>query len=142
MSEPVAVGEFNFRFQCQPGCVNCCTQSGHIWVTDEDISRIAAYVKLDRTAFEKRYVCRGKQCARLTVPRRDSCHFLIQGGCGIHEVKPLQCRAFPYWPENVATRAAWKALRRYCPGIGVGPLVQIGTVRDQAQSCHDAFPDV
>jgi Fe-S-cluster containining protein len=142
MTEPVEVGRFNFRFECQRGCTNCCTQSGHVFVTEEDIVRIAAYLGLERTAFEKRYVYRSKYGARLTIPGPHSCHFLVEGGCSIHEVKPLQCRVFPYWPESVATRSAWKSLRRYCPGVGVGALVQIRTVREQAQAYQDAFPDL
>ena len=142
MSDPIEVGRFNFPFECQRGCTNCCTHSGHVWVTEDDIERIAAYLGRDRANFEKRYIYRSKQGPRLTVPNVHSCHFLVEGGCSIHEVKPLQCRVFPFWPENVANRASWKKLRRYCPGIGVGPLVQISSVRNQAQSYRDAFPDL
>ena len=142
MSEPVEVGRLNFRFDCQRGCINCCTQRGHIWLTEEDIERIAGYLGLAREEFEKQYVYRTRQGARLTVPRAHSCHFLLEGGCSIHDVKPLQCRVFPFWPENVADRSLWKNLRRYCPGVGVGPLVQIKTIREQAQAYRDAFPNL
>ena len=142
MSEPITVGKLNFRFECQAGCTNCCTRSGHVYLNDDDITRIAAYVGLARPAFEKRYLRKTTYGKRLTVPGPHSCHFLLEGGCSIHAVKPLQCRVFPYWPENVETRAAWKALRRYCPGVGVGPLVQIQTVREQAQAYRDAFPEL
>ncbi|MBI3666280.1 MAG: YkgJ family cysteine cluster protein [Acidobacteria bacterium] len=73
--------------------------------------------------------------------RADSCHFLEQDGCRIHEVKPLQCRTFPFWPEHLTSRGSWHALRRFCPGIGVGPLVQIETVRGEAQLYRESFPD-
>ena len=142
MTEPVEVGRFNFRFECQRGCTNCCTQSGHVFLTDEDIARMATYLGLERAEFEKRYVYRTKWGPRLNEPRAHPCHFLVDGGCSIHEVKPLQCRAFPFWPENVVARSAWKALRRYCPGVGVGPLVQIDVIREQAQACREAFPDL
>lgn len=142
MTGPIEVGKVNFRFECQRGCTNCCTQSGHVYLTEEDIDRIAAHLELDRETFEKRYVYRTRQQARLTVPRAHSCHFLLPDGCGIHEVKPLQCRVFPYWPENVTGRTAWKALRRYCPGVGVGPLVEIEAVRAQTASYREAFPDL
>jgi len=142
VSELVQIGKMQFRFECQPGCTNCCTRRGHVYVTDQDIERMAPYLGLERGEFEKRYVYRTRNRARLTVPRPNSCHFLLAGGCSIHEVKPLQCRVFPYWPENVATRSAWKALRSYCPGAGVGPVVEAGAVRAQAQSYLEAFPDL
>lgn len=142
MSGPVAVGRFNFRFECQTGCTNCCTQNGHVYLNEDDITRISAHLGLERDTFEKRYLCRSPEGMRLTFPRPDSCHFLVSSGCKIHEVKPLQCRTFPYWPENVRNRASWKALRRYCPGIGVGPLVQIEVVRQEAQCYREAFPDL
>src|SRR2546425_371953 len=118
MTEPVAIGRFNFRFECQPGCTNCCTQSGYVYLTEEDVDRIAAHLHLDRETFEERYVCRSEDRVRLSMSRTQACHFLRAGGCSIHGVKPLQCRVFPYWPENVANRSDWKALRSYCPGIG------------------------
>lgn len=142
MREPVEVGRFNFRFECQPGCINCCTQQGHIFLNEDDIIRIAAHLGLDRREFEKRYVYRSKQGPRFRLARSQPCYFIIEGGCSIHAVKPLQCKAFPYWPENIVSRSAWASLRRYCPGIGVGPLVQIENVRERAQEYHDAFPDL
>jgi Fe-S-cluster containining protein len=141
MSELVEIGKVNFRFECQPGCINCCTQSGHVYLTEEDIDRISAYLNLDRAVFEQRYVYRTKNRVRLTIPRTHWCHFLTPTGCTIHAVKPIQCRTFPYWPEHVSNRSSWKDLREYCPGIGVGPLVEIRTVRETAQSYRDAYPD-
>jgi hypothetical protein len=142
MSELVEIGKLHFRFECQAGCTNCCTQRGHVYLTEEDVTCISAYLSLDPAAFESRYAYRTKNRVRLTLPKADSCHFLQEGGCTIHEAKPLQCRVFPFWPDNVAGRTAWKNLRRYCPGVGVGPLVEIQTVREAAQSYRDAFPDL
>ena len=76
MSELVEIGKVNFRFECQPGCINCCTQSGHVYLTEEDIDRISAHLKLDRAVFEQRYVYRTKKRVRLTIPRTHWCHFL------------------------------------------------------------------
>ena len=141
MSELVEIGKVNFRFECQTGCINCCTQRGHIYLTEEDIVRMAGHLGIEPAVFEQRYVFRTRNRVRLTIPRTDWCHFLTPTGCTVHEAKPLQCRTFPYWPENLTGRAAWKSLRDYCPGVGVGPLVEIRTVRENAQSYRDAFPD-
>jgi Fe-S-cluster containining protein len=37
--------------------------------------------------------------------------------CSIYEVRPQQCRAFPWWGENLATSAAWNTTKASCPGI-------------------------
>jgi hypothetical protein len=70
---------------------------------------------------------------RLRVPRHAQCHFLREGGCSIHEVKPAQCRAFPFWPELVDDKREWKKTAAYCPGIGKGALVQIEKAREIAE---------
>src|ERR1019366_6095821 len=48
------------RFQCQPGCTACCEQQGFVYLTEDDIPRIAAFLGLSATAFEERYVYRTK----------------------------------------------------------------------------------
>lgn len=143
MSEPVEVSRINFRFACQPGCVNCCTRPGDVFLTIEDRDRIAAHLGLTPAKFERRYCDNNIDGAlHLTNPAVDSCHFLIEDGCAIHDVKPLQCRTFPFWPENVLSRQAWKGVRRYCPGIGVGEILPLEQVVASAQACADAFPEI
>ena len=135
---PVEIGKFGFRFECQPGCTNCCRQPGEVWLTEEDRDRIAAYLGLSTEAFLARY-CEDDGDLRLSVPASDSCHFLQEEGCAIHAVKPVQCRTYPFWPEHVRTRASWKKLQRVCPGVGAGQLLPVEQVRAAAQECSDAF---
>ena len=82
--------------------------------------------------FERRYVYRTRHLLRLRVPRQQQCHFLREGGCSIHAVKPVQCRIFPFWPELVESKREWKKTAAYCPGMGKGKLVQIETARKLA----------
>lgn len=92
--------------------------------------------------FERRYVYRTVRRVRLRVPRDAQCHFLRDGGCSIHAVKPVQCRIFPFWPELVESRREWKKTARYCPGMGKGPLVQIEVAREQAEEMRKAYPEM
>jgi Fe-S-cluster containining protein len=128
------------RFECQPGCVACCTQKGFVYLSDADILRIAAYLRLTPEDFERRYVYRTSRRARLRVPAASTCHFLYEGGCSIHAVKPTQCRIFPFWPELVESRREWRKAAHFCPGIDKGPLIQIERARDQAREMRDAYP--
>jgi len=130
------------RFQCQPGCVECCRQQGYVYLNDSDIRRMSAYLGTTPKRFERKYVYRTKNKARLRIPAAAHCYFLVEGGCSIHEAKPTQCRIFPFWPELVDSRRAWRKTAAYCPGIGKGPLIQIQAAREQAQEMRDAHPNL
>jgi Fe-S-cluster containining protein len=130
------------RFRCQPGCVNCCQVRGYVYLTDDDLRRAAAFLGLSPQEFEARFVYRTKHLLRLRKPpgRRSQCHFLAGGGCRIHPAKPTQCRLYPFWPDLVEDRAAWENERKLCPGIGRGPLIQIGSALEKAEEMRTAYP--
>ncbi|HEY7115794.1 MAG TPA: YkgJ family cysteine cluster protein [Tepidisphaeraceae bacterium] len=118
------------RFACQPGCTECCTQKGFVYLTESDLVRAAEFLGMTAGAFERRYVYRTSRKMRLRVPRESTCPFLLSDGCSIHPAKPTQCRVFPFWPELVDSRREWKKTARYCPGIGKGELIQIERARE------------
>jgi hypothetical protein len=128
------------RFQCQPGCTACCTQRGFVWLTEQDLARTAEYLGMTARAFERQYVYRTSKRIRLRVPREVHCHFLRDGGCSIHPVKPTQCRIFPFWPELVESRREWRKAAKFCPGLDQGPLVQIKTAKELAREMREAYP--
>lgn len=130
------------RFACQPGCTECCTQRGFVYLTEADRARAAAFLGMSAAAFEKRYIYRTRNRMRLRVPRDAQCSFLRDGGCSIHPAKPTQCRIFPFWPELVESRREWNRTARYCPGMGKGPLVQIENAREQAREMRDSYPEM
>lgn len=128
------------RFQCQQGCTKCCEQQGFVYLTEDDILRLAAYLSLSPAAFESRYVFRTKNIRRLRVPRYAQCEFLGGGGCTVHEVKPVQCRTFPFWPTLIGSKKEWRLTSAWCQGIGKGDLVNITSARQQAEEMRDAHP--
>lgn len=101
---------------------------------------MAAFLGLTPKRFERKYVYRTKNKARLRIPVAAHCYFLVEGGCSIHEAKPTQCRIFPFWPELLDSRREWATTARYCPGMGKGPLIQIDTARAQAREMAEAYP--
>ncbi len=52
----------------------------------------------------------------------DHCVFLENGQCLIYEVRPVQCRTYPFWPENLKNKYSWQQTMEECPGIGQGKL--------------------
>ena len=128
------------RFECQPGCTKCCDRHGSVYITEDDLVRIAGYLGMTPADFETQYVYRTQHQMRLRKPRKSQCHFLKSDGCSIHAVKPVQCRLYPFWPELVEYRDVWEHEARKCPGIGQGPLVQIGTAVEISAEMKTAYP--
>ena len=130
------------RFACQPGCTNCCNVSGYVYITERDLKRIARFLKMTAAEFELQYVYRTAHLLRLRKPRGSQCHFLLEGGCSVHPVNPVQCRVFPFWPELVEHPREWKRAARMCPGIGHGELIQIGDAVERADEMKRAYPSI
>lgn len=130
----------HLRFACQRGCTRCCEQQGFVYLTEDDLRRAAKFLGLTPKQFESQYVYRTRHLLRLRKPRDRQCPFLLPDGCAIHSAKPTQCRLFPFWPELVQSRRAWTQTARLCPGIGQGPLIQIGTALETASEMEQAYP--
>lgn len=130
------------RFQCQPGCIKCCDQKGQVYLSENDIRRMAAYLGLEQDVFEAKYVYRTRNSRRLRKPPKSQCHFLKADGCSVHPAKPTQCSTFPFWPEMVENSAEWRNTGRWCPGIGKGDVIQISVAREQANLMRAAHPQM
>jgi uncharacterized protein len=130
------------RFACQPGCTNCCNMQGYVYLSEDDLKRAARFTGLSAKAFETRYVYRTRHQMRFRKPPDKQCPFLEERGCSIHPAKPTQCRTFPFWPELVEQRSEWKRTARYCPGIGKGELIQIGSAMEIAEEQRRAYPEM
>jgi Fe-S-cluster containining protein len=57
------------------------------------------------------------------------CSFLTDKGCGIHEGKQKQCQSYPFWRENMGSKNMWKLIGGFCPGIDIGPMIKIDTIK-------------
>jgi Fe-S-cluster containining protein len=136
------------RFTCTQ-CGGCCTgPSGYVWLSNDEAHAIAEYLKLDVLEFMRRYARRLAGRWSLSEVRRDGqydCVFLAadpetgKRGCSIYPVRPVQCRTWPFWPENLKSRSAYHQVARRCPGTAAGlsghgtlyPIEKIRILRDQ-----------
>jgi Fe-S-cluster containining protein len=130
-----------FHFQCQPGCTRCCTQSGWVYLSKEDVTRLAAFLGVSEREFQERYVYATKTERRLRKPKHAQCPFLNENGCSVHLAKPTQCRLFPLWPELIENKKALQTTATWCPGIGAGKLVSIKTLQSSAREMKQAYPE-
>jgi hypothetical protein len=130
------------RFACQPGCTRCCTQEGWVYLSAEDLPRMAKFLGLTVAEFQSRYVYSTKHRHRLRKPgrRQGQCSFLTAEGCSVHPAKPTQCRVFPFWPELIEDKKELKKTSRWCPGIGKGNIVSVETLKASALELKKAYP--
>jgi Fe-S-cluster containining protein len=114
------------RFTCTQ-CGNCCTgEEGYVWVTKEEIRRIAQYLGREDDWLPKRVLRRVGFRYSLTESKRNGdCVFLKRtngkvAGCEIYPVRPLQCRTWPFWNYNLSTTGHWAESADNCPGMNNG----------------------
>ena len=60
--------------------------------------------------------------------RGPDCPFLRGGRCLVYTVRPVQCRTFPFWRENLRSLEHWERLREFCPGIDEGERHDLETI--------------
>lgn len=128
------------RFACQPGCTRCCTQRGWVYLSVEDVPRLAQFLDMSVDQFRLRYVYSTKHTIRLRKPRHGQCPFLNADGCSVHPAKPTQCRLFPFWPELIEHKKELKKTAHWCPGIGKGDIVPLETLVESAREMRRAYP--
>jgi len=132
------------RFSCTQ-CGNCCSgPPGYVWVTKEEIERIAAFLGRPGEGLSRQHLRRVGFRYSLTEDSKsgDCCFLKHESGkriCGIYPVRPLQCRTWPFWDVNLHSPRAWSDAGKTCPGIDRGELhdlVQI-ELRLGARRCED-----
>lgn len=126
---------FGLAFECQ-GCGRCCAgpEEGYIWLNDEEVVAIAKFLGIAETEMRDKHVRRvsGRLSLREKKPSRD-CVFLEsddQGHrkCSIYSVRPMQCRTWPYWPQNLTQPESWARAGMRCPGINCGEVLSFNEI--------------
>jgi Fe-S-cluster containining protein len=106
-------------------CGNCCTDtSGYVELTEEEAGKIAKFWGLSETEFLEKFIEVPGNAASLHLisHQNGDCIFLVENRCSVYLVRPLQCRTFPFWPENVKFSLRWEITAALCPGINQGRL--------------------
>lgn len=122
------------RFACTQ-CGNCCTgDPGVVWVDDEEMRQIAAHRKI--SVEELRLLHTRNVGKRITLVERQNgdCTFFDAATrrCGIYEVRPKQCRTWPFWNSNLESPDDWKEVQKSCPGAGKGNFVSLEEIQVRA----------
>jgi Fe-S-cluster containining protein len=109
------------RFQCTE-CGKCCTGSpGFVWVSEDEMAAMAAFLNISLELFKRKYVRRrGNHYALVEKKKQNGdydCIFLKDKKCQVYQTRPTQCRTYPWWRENLATEQSWKDAAMECEGI-------------------------
>jgi len=117
-------------FHCTQ-CGACCSgEPGFVFVTADEIARLAEHFEMDVAAFERKFVRRaGRRKSLVEYPDGD-CIFLDPDTrrCTVYEARPTQCRTWPFWTSNVKTKKAWRETCEVCPGAGTGRVYSLDEI--------------
>ena len=106
------------RFQCT-GCGACCSKEpGYVWLSAAEIHAIADHLQISKEEFLRRYT--RSIFGRISLLENKitfDCVFLKDNKCQIYSARPMQCRTFPWWKENLESPAAWRETAVRCEGI-------------------------
>jgi Fe-S-cluster containining protein len=133
--------ENGIEFSCQM-CGECCRgfNEGEVYLYQEDLQRLIkslnltkkselrrfakTYLKVVDDSFlwkepgaERRRTYRYKSLGFKFRGDDEHCQFLIDNICSIHEVRPFQCRCFPFWQMLVSNRKNFINYSKKCPGL-------------------------
>jgi len=123
------------RFACQKDCSACCQLSGgYVYLTDSEARAVAAYLDTSYDEFLHYFTREIDGVLALQDGEDDACVFLENGSCLIYEVRPLQCRMFPFWPENLKDAQSWQGVMEICPGIGKGRRYSVEEIEDMLRT--------
>ena len=78
-------------------CTECCRWPGQVRLTDDEITRLAAFLCLSEFDFVQRYTRLREDRRGLALQDKSNgeCIFLKGRDCTVQPVKPQQCRDFP-----------------------------------------------
>ena len=113
-------------FECTR-CSACCRHDpGYVFLSQNDLDKLCAHSGMSESDFRKKY-CRVVDFGivkRLSLIEKKNfdCVFWEGDGCSVYAARPLQCRAFPFWMQNVESAENWQSVAQDCPGVNRGKV--------------------
>ncbi len=98
---------YNYSFdssECTKCKGNCCIgESGYIWISMQEIQELSKYLHITLDELKTKYLRKiGYKYSlnEIVIEKNNfACIFfdLVKRQCSIYEVRPIQCRTFPFW---------------------------------------------
>ncbi|WP_085543955.1 YkgJ family cysteine cluster protein [Dethiosulfovibrio salsuginis] len=112
------------RFSCI-GCGRCCRgEPGAIYFTEGEEEKICDHLKISKERFRAEYVTHRWGDPSIGEKANGECLFYdpATARCAIYQVRPTQCRTWPFWEDILESPDQWAWASRRCPGIDEGRL--------------------
>jgi uncharacterized protein len=97
-------------------CGDCCKGFGGTYVTEEEITNISDFLKIDSALFIKKY-CQITRIGILLAQKENEYCIFWDKTCSIHPVKPHMCKAWPFIEAVAIDITNWHIMANICPGI-------------------------
>ena len=126
------------RFECQ-NCNYCCSsEPGYVFLSEEDISRLASGLGMEAQAFVDTF-CRivdmgAFKMVSLLEKENYDCIFLENGRCRVYGHRPRQCETYPFWAHVLEDRESWDREAQSCPGMNKGKLYTKKEIEEKLSS--------
>ncbi len=118
--------ENGIQFQCQ-GSANCCVSRGsygYVYLSKKDLTRLSKFFNISVKKFKNLYCHNSEGYFHLKeIYKNGNCIFLKNKKCTVYNARPIQCRTWPFWKENMSPKKWNQDIKNFCPGIGKGELV-------------------
>ena len=129
--------EKGIRFECQ-GSGNCCVSRdtyGFVYLSKKDIKKLSIGFKTTEQNFTKNYCQKTDGFIHLKELKKNNgnCIFLKDNRCTVYKSRPIQCRTWPFWPENMNTKTWNNDIAKNCPGVGKGKVKTKNEILKQVQ---------
>ena len=112
-----------YKFECLPGCSNCCqVNDGFVFLSEDEAEKIAKYLETTIAEMHKWFIKQIDKRLCLVDGENEHCIFIEDNRCLIYPVRPQQCRDYPFWPEIISSKERWEKEKVVCPGIGTGKI--------------------
>lgn len=104
------------KFTCTR-CGNCCRGAGYVYVSADEVDRMAEWLDVPRDEFLGTYCETHRGQLVLKSLANTDCVFLEDNLCRVHDVKPDQCRKWPFWRSVAGSYSGFRHAKSYCDGL-------------------------
>ena len=112
-------------FACT-SCGKCCKSYKNqikVYVNIAEALQISDHIDMDIKDFQQKYIeihydqDSNELISLKSNDTKSNCIFLKENQCSIYQVRPTQCRTYPYWPQIMLDKASWLEEAKACEGI-------------------------